>query len=463
MRLAWFSPWPPQRSGIAGRSAELVPILAARGHAIDVFVEEARVQVERHGDGATPAGTVRVIGAHDFLWRHARGQYDLPVYQLGNSHLHRFIWPYVFRYPGLVVLHDARLHHARAEALLSQGRDDDYRDEFAWSHPQAADAAGLGLLGLDGVYYYFWPMLRAVVSAARLVASHSRMVVDDLRREFPDRQAEYIALGEGPERYDVSAARRRFRADHAIPESAVVFGVHGGLTEEKHVRRIVHALAGVRPWIPDGRLLLVGAADPYLGLPRLAKSLGLAGAVHHLAAADDEEFDRSIAACDVTINLRWPSALETSGPWVRSLALGRPTVIVDLPQHAHVPALDPRTWRRHQPCADLGPDAEARAATVAIDLADLDHSLRAAMRRLGTDRRLREQLGREARRYWEREHTVTRMVDDYDRVMGQALASELPSPDWPDHLRPDAAGHVRRVLAGAGLDADEIAAKLARF
>ncbi len=30
VKIAWFSPWPPQRSGIAGRSAELVPLLAAR-------------------------------------------------------------------------------------------------------------------------------------------------------------------------------------------------------------------------------------------------------------------------------------------------------------------------------------------------------------------------------------------------------------------------------------------------
>ena len=38
-RLAWFSPVPPARSGIAGRSAELVVELRA-GFDIDVFVDE---------------------------------------------------------------------------------------------------------------------------------------------------------------------------------------------------------------------------------------------------------------------------------------------------------------------------------------------------------------------------------------------------------------------------------------
>ena len=36
MRLAWFSPLPPVRSGISAYSAELVPRLAA-AHAIDTF------------------------------------------------------------------------------------------------------------------------------------------------------------------------------------------------------------------------------------------------------------------------------------------------------------------------------------------------------------------------------------------------------------------------------------------
>ena len=138
MRLAWFTPWPPDASGIAGRSAELVPMLAARGHGIDVFVDERRVPVARSGAEAPRPGQVRVQSAHDFVWRAARGQYDLPVYQLGNSRLHEFIWPYLFGWPGLAVLHDARLHHARGRALLMRERRDDYRAEFRWSHPSVS-------------------------------------------------------------------------------------------------------------------------------------------------------------------------------------------------------------------------------------------------------------------------------------------------------------------------------------
>src|SRR5579872_769521 len=134
MRVAWFSPVPPVRSGIAAYTAELLPHVAA-DHRIDLF-DEAH--------------------AHDFVWRARREPYDLVVYQLGNAPCHDYMWAYLAAYPGLVVLHDAKLHHARARQLLQGGRADDYRREFAFDHPDArADFAEYAIAGLGGSIYYF--------------------------------------------------------------------------------------------------------------------------------------------------------------------------------------------------------------------------------------------------------------------------------------------------------------------
>jgi glycosyltransferase involved in cell wall biosynthesis len=449
MRLAWFSPWPPQKSGVAGRSAELVPLLAQRGHAIDVFADDRRLNRTAVPDAPPEAGRVRVITPHDFVWRHAKQHYDLAVYQVGNSHLHQFIWPYMFRYPGLAVLHDARLHHARAAALLGANRTDDYRAEFAWSHPDASpSAAEFAIQRIDSILFYQWPMIRAVIETARLVGAHSRGVADRIAREFPGRPVEHIALGEGPVDGDTMAARRQFRSAHGLPEDAIVFGVHGGLTREKRILDILSAFAAIKKALPDVRLVLAGAADPSLNLDVRIADLGLTSAICRVTVADDAEFDRAIAASDITLNLRWPSALETSGPWVRSLAMGRPTVIVDMAHQAHVPALDPRTWHRHEPTVDLEPGADDRAVTVAVDIRDIGHSLQLAMRRLARDAELRGRLGRRARAWWEREHTVDRMVTDYERAIARAVTLPLPStgPDWPAHLRPDPAALTHELL-----------------
>jgi glycosyltransferase involved in cell wall biosynthesis len=445
-RLAFFTPWPPQPSGVATCSADVVPALAAAGHAVDVFVDEALLPIARQGDAGPEPGQVRVLGAHDFVWRQARGQYDLPIYQLGNSWAHGYVWPYLFHWPGLTVLHDARLHHARADTLMRRKRHADYRAEFAYNHPDVSpDAAELAIAGFDGAYYYHWPMRRAVLDASRLVASHSLGVVKILRRQYPRRALDYIPLGHGAGHVSPAAARA-FRARLGIPQTALVFGVLGTAAAEKRVAPIIRAFAAARQWAPDARLLFAGHLDAMLPLDELLGSFGVREVTHLAGRLDDAGFDQAVAACDVGLNLRWPTAREMSGPWLRMLSAGLPTVIVDSVHHLDVVTLDPRTWRCHGPTPDLDPNPEPRAVAVGIDILDEDHSLRLAMRRLGSDIDLRARLGAAARAHWESNHSVAAMVAGYEQAIGRALLLQPPSVHLPAHLRPDVLRHTREVI-----------------
>lgn len=449
-RLAFLSPWPPQPSGIATCAADVVPELAAAGHGVDVFVDEALVRVSRGPDGAPSAGSVRVMGAHEFVWRQARGHYDLPIYQVGNSWAHGYIWPYLFRYPGLTVLHDARLHHARAHTLMARKRYDDYRAEFRYNHPDVSpDAAEVAVAGFDGAYYYHWPMRRAVMHASRLVACHSVGMTRRLRAHYPNRAVEYVALGHGQPRSerDLAAARAHFRAAHGIPQDALVFGVLGTAAVEKRVAPIIRAFAAARQWATDARLLFAGKIDPLLPLDDLLDSFGVRDVTHLAGWIDDAAFDDAVAACDVGLNLRWPTAREMSGPWLRMLAAGLPTVVVDSVHHADIITLDPRTLRCHEPLPTLEPNPELQAVAVAVDILDEDHSLRLALRRLAADAQFRAQLGATAQRYWESNHTVERMAADYKRVIARTLREPVPTDPLPAHLRPNPAAHAEALVA----------------
>jgi hypothetical protein len=165
--------------------------------------------------------------------------------------------------------------------------------------------------------------------------------------------------------------------------------------------------------------------------------------------AGSEAFTDAISACDVALNLRWPTAREISGPWLRCLAAGKATIVVDLAHLADVPTLDPRTWKpnitvRHdtavtEPCA------------VAIDILDEEHSLRLAMRRLGADATLREALGNAARAHWHSAHSIDAMVADYRTIIADALARPVPAVRLPAHLLEDGRGTLDRLLAPFGL------------
>ncbi len=425
MRIAWFSPLPPSATGIAGYSADVLPHLDAAG-----------LEIDRYEAG----------NAHDFVWKHQRSRYDLVVYQLGNAPWHDYMWAYLVRYPGLVVLHDARLHHARAAQLLRARRAGDYRREFAYDHPDAAAAAAeYAVEGLRGSAFYRWPMARAVIDAARLVAVHSAYVAADLRDRHPAAQVEVIRMGV-PALPSSPDARPRIRRELAIPDDSVAFVAFGLVTREKRIEAILRALGAMTARGVNAHLLLVGG-DGYPALAEAIAHHGVADRVKTVGYVADDRIADYLAAADVALCLRWPTAEETSASWIRALAAGKPTIITSLPHTADVPALDARTW---QPTR-----RSKNPIAVSIDLLDEDAGLLAAMSRLSDDLALRAALGNAARECWKAEHQVEQMAGDYLRVI--AAAAARPAPDvtgLPAHLTDDYSARATAIARDMGIDLD---------
>jgi hypothetical protein len=204
VRIAWFSPLPPVHSGIAAYSLDVLAGVRPQ-HDVDLFVDDA---VWEAAGGRLHAGVGREVAprvgphglplyrAYDFAVQRDRAPYDLLVYQLGNAACHRFMWPYLLRWPGLIVLHDAALHHARAQTLLADRRADDYRAEFRFNHPGIDPrVADFVVAGLQGSPYYLWPMLRLVMQRARGVVVHAEPLREALAEEFPETPLATIAMG----------------------------------------------------------------------------------------------------------------------------------------------------------------------------------------------------------------------------------------------------------------------------
>lgn len=425
---------PPIRSGIAACSAELVAELRQRHH-IDVYVHTAPL-----------AGAPGAASAHDFVWRHRVNPYDLTVYQVGNSSHHDYLWPYLFRYPGLTVLHDAHLHHARAAQLLRTTRAADYRAEFAANQPSVhPDLAELAIAGFDNHLYYSWPMTRLLVEASRLTAVHAQPMARELKTELPHAAITSVRLAHGTPMSEelVGCSRERVRRTYGLGDDDIVFGVFGGLTPEKRIPSILEAFAAILPHAPAARLLLAGAAARHYDVVADVRDRGLASRVTLTGYVDtDDALTECIAACDVSLNLRWPSAREISGPWLRALAAGRPTITIDLAHLVQAPSLDPRTWRVNE----IATRDTIDAICVAVDILDEQHSLRLAMRRLATDPELRGSLGAAGRQYWQREHSMPRMLEDYERILAEAAARPAPRVTLPPHLVTNGDRLLKQVL-----------------
>jgi glycosyltransferase involved in cell wall biosynthesis len=507
MRLAWFTPLAPVRSGIGSYSAMVLPALAA-GHEIAIFVGDdvwtARKSAARVGpDGfaavASPWGPIR--SAYDFAPLQHASPFDLIVYQLGNAGCHDHMWAYLTRYPGLVVLHDAQLHQSRAHALIARGRADDLRAELHFGHPDApAGVAEWILAGLGNPGAPIWPFTALPVAAARAVVVHYPALASDIRQAHPGLDVHVVRHGapdlwspansqlptpnsQGDSQLPTSNSQDarpmtspaglgvgswKLGVEGPAPGRAVTFAAFGLVTPEKRVPQILRALRVVRDTVrgrgPALRLRLVGDLSPHYDVAADARAHGVEDLVEVTGYADDDAFDRAILAADVCLCLRWPTNREASGPWLRALAAGKPTVINDLTHLVDLPTLDPRTWEV-QIASPAAADATRtwrrdEAVAVAVDILDEDHSLAIAMRRLALDAGLRADLGAAARRHWAAGHTVAHMADDYERAIQAAAAA--PALSWadragrplPPHATWDGSALARRLAAGVGVAVD---------
>jgi glycosyltransferase involved in cell wall biosynthesis len=128
-RLAFVSPLPPERTGIADYSAQLLPALAEH-YKIEVVVAQTRVDdpwVNRHCE------------ARDVAWlREHAGEIDRVLYQVGNSPFHRHMLPLLKEIPGTVVLHDFYMSSLMAWLELHAGATHAWTNALYAAHGYAA-------------------------------------------------------------------------------------------------------------------------------------------------------------------------------------------------------------------------------------------------------------------------------------------------------------------------------------
>ncbi len=425
MRLAFLTPLPPAGTGIADYGAEVLELLGPR-HQIDVFHDQAAVDEERLPPNVT------VLPAARFLERHRDHAYDVAVYQMGNGRDHGFLYDRLPRVPGLLVLHDLVLHHARArmfldsepvrayaaspsdpqrrEAALPQLRA--YAAEVAYSYPGPAERLSLVHLSTVGnLLPYAYPLFRLPVESSRVTAVHNDYMARAIREEVPDADVRVVPM---PVRRQQVAAevRERTRLRYGLGPGTVVVGCFGLMTREKQIDTVARAVARAAVFAPQLRLLLVGPVPDRSKLEARLAALDVAGRTTIAGRVPFDLLPAHMEAADLVVHLRYPTARETSAALLRVLAQGRPTVISDLEHLATIPD-----------------DAVVRA-----DLADEEGAVTRAILRLTEAPRLRERLGRAARAHAEREHSPAACLSAYEEALDAARARPDPTPrNWPRH------------------------------
>jgi glycosyltransferase involved in cell wall biosynthesis len=394
MKVAYYSPMPPSHSGIADYSALLLPAL--------------RERIEIVEPGATA---------------------DLALYHVGNDpEAHGWIVDALRERPGVVVLHEYVLHHLIAGITIGRGQGKAYL--AAMEREQGVVGRLLGLGVLDNLLPLLWetrpqdyPLVGTILDLATGLIVHSRTVEDAARGHGYD----------GPIWRIPHPAWPQPPVAPADVSGSPLIGCFGNLNMNKRVPQLLEAFARLHARHPGAKLLLVGASAERFDLDRRLERLGLQGsdAIVREHYVPEERLWSLIAACDICVNLRFPTMGETSGSVLRTLSLGKPVVVSEIGWFSELP----------DDVALKVPvdEYETRTLEAALELLTVP-AARAAMSAAALD-------------YVAREHDLQHVADRYAAALEEA-AGRAP-------VEAAVLGEVAAAAAAVGLDdTTEIAGRL---
>ena len=253
---------------------------------------------------------------------------DTNLYHLGNNNLHAEIYRQALATPGVIVLHDAVLHHF----LLGHLTRELYIEEFVynygeWRRPIAESLwAERSSSGVDPRYFGF-PLLKRIVGSSRAVIVHNPGAAALVRgHALPDKPIHIVPHFFEPAPEPDPAGIALFRQRIGAGQGTTLFGIFGYLRETKRILPCLAAFHRLHAANPNTALLLAGTAGSN-SLQRLLDSEAVHPAIFRLGHLTDQDLTLAGSAIDCCLNLRYPAAGETSGIAIRMMGLGKPVIV----------------------------------------------------------------------------------------------------------------------------------------
>ncbi|HPC04054.1 MAG TPA: glycosyltransferase [Syntrophales bacterium] len=320
-RLAYVSPFPPERSGISDYSAALLPELA-RHYEIEAIAAQETV---------LDPWIIANCPVHDVEWfRQHASEYGRIIYHFGNSPFHSHMFGLLRRHPGVVVLHDFFLSHVLAYEEMSSSMPGVWREALYRSHGYSAlQKSYLDRDTADVVMRF--PCNLAVLQDALGIIVHceysQKLAAHWYNGDAAADWAMIPMLRVPVHNMDRMDARRRLR----LREDDFVVCSFGMLGPTKLNHRLLKVWLASDLAEKDRCILIFVGENPESDYgKRLVQEIRRSGMEQRICItgwADADTFRCYLSAADVGVQLRTHSRGETSAAILDCMNHGLPTII----------------------------------------------------------------------------------------------------------------------------------------
>ena len=419
MKIAYFSPMPPAKTGIATYSSHLVPKLA----------ERCELTVFSPGVSNWQAPTnCRIV---DFktnpIVLKSLDTYDQVIYHLGNNPwFHLDIYQVFLQRPGYVVLHDLVLYYLIA-GLGHGGLIKEFSDNYGFNRFNEVWALIDSCPEKNILRYQnpaSYPFLKRVLEQAQGIIVHNHASAEQLAQLGRVERVHVLPLIYYPEQRVAGSHLEvtTLRSQLGVGADELLLGIFGFIGPTKRIGQVLQAVRAMldeKPKLPI-KIVIIGEGD---SLKAEIAQYCLGKYVIELGFVADDQFTAYLNAVDIVANLRYPSMGESSASLIQAMSFAKPVIVTN-----------------HASFAELPDNVVAKVSYGENEISELTQILQRLLEVKGE----RERLGQAARQYVETHCAPDIVASLYLDILKnnslvstpnnqEQLAKQFIAPQWAEN------------------------------
>lgn len=383
MKLAYFSCLSPLKSGISDYSEkELLPYLSKHAD-IDIYID----------NGYKPSNK-DIINKFN-VFNHGKiadkiDQYDAIIYHMGNNPFHIYMYETLMKYRGIIVYHDIFLHGLIWSMTIGKGNKKRYIDEFKYCYGDRGRLVAEDAIKSGSYPEFEYPLLKRMLDNSSGAITHSTFGKNIILEEKKDvnivKINQAIAIHKD---LDKVTTRKKLGIDN----NSIIVATFGYVYPHKRIHKAIAAFARFNKKFPNSKYFLVGERScDCADLDRSIEKLGVKKSVIFTGFIPFERAIEHIAISDICINLRYPTAGETSSGTLRTLSMGKPVIVSNVGWFSELP--------------------ESCCVKIAVDKYE-EETIFESLNVLASNEKLRIKMGKNAREYILKECDPEKIAKEY--------------------------------------------------